>query len=102
MNNVREDQVVFEVLGCSLKLKEDEKLEGVTPNDIVSYVQNEAARLLQQTPGLNQGQVAVLIAMKLAGEKLALEHEYRDNIRLLHRTAKDAFQYIENISPTVS
>jgi cell division protein ZapA len=102
MNNVREEQVVFEVLGCSLKLKEDEKLEGVTPNDIVSYVQNEAAKVLQQNPGLSQGQIAVLIALKLAGEKLALEHEYRDNIRLLHRTAKDAFQYIENISPSVS
>lgn len=102
MNNVREDQVVYEVLGCSLKLKEDERLEGVLPSDIVSYVQNEAAKILQQTPGLNHGQIAVLIAMKLAGEKLALEHEYRDNIRLLSRTAEDALQYIEHVSPTIS
>jgi cell division protein ZapA len=102
MNNVREDQKVYEVLGCTLKLKPDEKLEGVQPSDVVSYVQNEAAKILQQSPGLTDGQIAVLIAMKLAGEKLALEHEYRDNIRLLHRTAADALQYIEHISPTVS
>jgi hypothetical protein len=49
---------------------------------------------------LSQSQVAVLLALKFAGEKLALEKEYRENIRLLRTTAADALQYIEEVSPT--
>lgn len=104
MNNVREDHAVdakvFEVLGLKLKLKKDETLEGVEPSDIVGYVQSEALKIMSSTPGLNQSQVAVLVALKLAGEKLALEKEYRENINQLQSCAVDALQYIEEVSPT--
>jgi cell division protein ZapA (FtsZ GTPase activity inhibitor) len=104
MNNVREDRIVdeatFEVLGQKLKLKRDEKLEGIGPSDIVGFVQSEALKIINQSPQLSQSQVAVLLALKFAGEKLALEKEYRENIRLLRTTADDALQYIEEVSPT--
>ena len=44
--------------------------------------------------------MAVLLALKFAGEKLALEKEYRENITQLRMTAVDALQYIEDVSPT--
>lgn len=104
MNNVREDRIVdelvFEVLGQKLKLKRDEKLDGVGPSDIVGFVQSEALKIINQSPQLSQSQIAVLLAMKFAGEKLALEKEYRENIRLLRTTAADALQFIEEVSPT--
>ena len=100
MNNVREDSAVFEVLGQKIKLKNDESLDGIGPSDIVGYVQSEALKIISSSPGLGQSQVAVLLALKLAGEKLALEKEYRENINLLRRTAVDALQYIEEVSPT--
>ena len=103
MNNVREDIIfdeeVFEVLGQKLKLKKNEKLEGIGPSDIVGFVQAEASKLINQSPELNLSQVAVLLALKFAGEKLALEKEYRENIYLLRTTAVDALQYIEEVSP---
>lgn len=100
MNNVREDVSVFEVLGQKLKLKKDEKLVGIEPSDIVGYVQSETLKLISSSPGLSQNQIAVLLALKFAGEKLALEKEYRENINLLRTTAVDALQYIEEVSPT--
>lgn len=105
MNNVREDNsvdaAVFEVLGQKLKLKKDEKLEGIGPSDIVGFVQSEALKIISSSPQpLSQPQVAVLLALKFAGEKLALEKEYRENINLLRTTAADALQYIEEVSPT--
>lgn len=104
MNNVREDrridEAVFEVLGQKLKLKKDERLEGFGPSDIVGYVQTEASKIINQSPQLSQSQIAVLLALKFAGEKLALEKEYRENIHQLQKTATDALQYIEEVSPT--
>lgn len=100
MNNEREIPELFEVLGYRIKLKKDEKLEGVSPNDIVGYVQSEADVLYKQSPNLAPHQVAVLLALKFAGEKLALEKEYRENIAQLHTSAIDALQYIEEVSPT--
>ena len=94
-----EIQEVFEVLGHRLKLKKDEKLEGVLPTDIVGYVQSEALNILKNSPQLSQSQIAVLVALKIAGEKLALEKEYRENINQLQSSAIDALQYIEEISP---
>lgn len=100
MNNERENQEVFEVLGYKIKLKKDESLEGISPTDIVGFVQTEASKIFNQSPQLAPGQVAVLLALKFAGEKLALEREYRENIAQLRMTAVDALQYIEEVSPT--
>lgn len=100
MNNVREDVSVFEVLGQKLKLRKDEKLEGIEPSDIVGFVQSETLKLISATPGLSMSQTAVLLALKFAGEKLALEKEYRENIHLLRANAADALQCIEEVSPT--
>jgi len=100
MNNERDTQEIFEVLGFKIKLKKDEKLEGISPTDIVGFVQSEASIIFKQSPQLAPHQVAVLLALKFAGEKLALEKEYRENINQLRATAVDALQYIEEVSPT--
>ena len=104
MNNEREDlivdEAVYEVLGQKLKLRKDELLEGIRPCDIVGFVQSEALKIMNSSPQLSQSQIAVLLALKLAGEKLSLEKEYRENISLLRKTAADALQFIEEVSPT--
>lgn len=100
MDNVREDQIVYEVLGHTLRLKKDELLDGVLPSEIVGYVQTEIGNILKKSPHLSESQIAVLVALKVAGEKLALEKEYRENVSALKRTANDALHYIEEISPS--
>lgn len=100
MDNVRENQEIFEVLGYRLKLKKNEELNGVSPSDIVGFVQSEAHKIFKESPQLAPHQVAVLLSLKFAGEKLALEKEYRESISQLQITAIDALQYIEDVSPT--
>jgi cell division protein ZapA len=99
MNNEREDQIVYEVLGHTFRLKKDEMLEGVTPSEIVGYVQTEVSNILKKTPGLSESQIAVLIALKIAGEKLALEKEYRESVASFKATATSALRFIEEVSP---
>lgn len=105
MNNKRVDPIiddaVFEVLGQRIKLKKDEALLGVGPSDIVGFVQSEAFKIMSQAPHLNQSQVAVLLALKLAGDRLALEKEYRENIQQLRSSAAEALQIIEEVAPTI-
>ena len=97
---LREQQEVFEVLGYKIKLKRDEKLEGVSPTDIVGLVNSEAQNLYKEAPNLAPNQVAILLALKFAGEKLAAEKEFRENIKQLHSEAVDALQFIEEVSPS--
>lgn len=100
MDNVRENQEIFEVLGYRLKLKKNEELNGISPCDIVGFVQSEAQKIFKDSPQLAPHQVSVLLALKFAGEKLALEKEYCESINQLRSTAIDALQYIEDVSPT--
>jgi len=99
MNSEREDQIVYEVLGHTLRLKKDEMLDGVLPSDVVGYVQTEVSNILRKTPHLSESQIAVLVALKFAGEKLALEKEYRDSVASFKAQAADALRYIEEVSP---
>ncbi len=94
MNKGFEDQTVFEVLGQTLRLKKDEALRGVTPEEIVSLVQTEASNILRKTPNLSEEQLAVLVALKIAGDKRSLENEYRENVEQFKTLAQDTLQII--------
>jgi cell division protein ZapA len=100
MNNERDDQIVYEVLGHTFRLKKDESQKGVSPSDVVGYVQTEISAILKKTPLLSESQIAVLVALKIAGDKLALEKEYRENVTLFKSEATEALRFIEEISPT--
>lgn len=100
MDNLREDQIVYEVLGHTLRLKRDESLAGITPSEVVGYVQTEISAILKKSPQLSESQIAVLVALKIAGDKLALEKEYRENVNLFKSEANEALRYIEEISPS--
>lgn len=95
MDNEREDQNIYEVLGQTVRLKKDEMLDGVLPSDVVGLVQTEIGHLLKKTPGLNESQTAVLVALKLASDKLLLEKEYRENVHFFKTSALSALSYFD-------
>ena len=99
MNSLREDKE-FNVLGYNIRLKEADEGQLITPEEIVELVMREADMIREKSPNLNQGQIAVLVALKVASEKMSLDKEYRDNITRLQSTASDALQFIEEVSPT--
>ncbi len=93
------NELEFNVLGYRVKLRADEK-NSLKPSEIIEYVCDKAAKVQKENPSLDRGQVAILVALGLAGEKITLEKEFRENIDHLQSSAFDALTYIEEVSPT--
>lgn len=90
----------FEILGSRVKINPDKVAGETTPSEIVEYVRQAASSIKAQAPGLDNGQVFLLTALKIAEERLNLNREYRDNIEALQASAQDALRFIEEVSPT--
>ena len=86
MENVRDEQENFEVLGLRLRLKRDEMLPGVTPREVVDFVQSEAQAILNKNQNINLNQAVILAALKIAQEKIALEKQL-----MLYNSSKKLF-----------
>jgi cell division protein ZapA len=99
MDSLREMKE-FDVLGYKIKIKPDEQDNDVAAASVVDYITQEADQLLTAQPQLDKGQAAILVALKIAGEKLKLEREFCDNVEKMRSTASDALQFIEEVSPT--
>lgn len=85
----------YEVLGLKLKLKESEVDGEVSPKDIVKFVQDEAYKIKEQNPRLDNGQIGILIALDLAKEKMSLDRKFEESVRTFDSLAKDALELIE-------
>jgi hypothetical protein len=90
----------FDVLGYRVKLKPDADGSNDSAEKIVDLVRSEAFKIQEHAPGLDKGQVAILVALKLASEKISLEDDFKENLEQLQLSARDALQYIEEVSPT--
>lgn len=90
----------FEILGSRVKINPDKVAGETTPNEIVDYVRQAAMQIKTAAPNLDNGQVFLLAALKIAEERLNLNREYRENIEALQASAQDALRFIEEVSPT--
>ncbi len=91
----------FDVLGFKIKLKPDEgDGDAIQPKEVVDYVHREAVKIQELAPQLEKGQVAILVALNLAKDRMAMEREYSQNVAKLQNQAVDALKYIEEVSPT--
>tara|TARA_R110000868_G_scaffold164359_4_gene396873 strand:+ start:13157 stop:13459 length:303 start_codon:yes stop_codon:yes gene_type:complete len=90
----------FEILGSRVKINPDKVSGETTPDEIVEFVRQTATQIKTQAPQLDNGQVFLLAALKIAEERLNLNREYRDNIEALQASAQDALRFIEDVSPT--
>lgn len=90
----------FDVLGYRVKLRPDADGSNDSADKVVELVRKEALKIKESAPGLDKGQVAILVALKLASEKISLEEDFKENLEQLQLSARDALQYIEEVSPT--
>jgi hypothetical protein len=97
--NQTNDETVFEILGYELRLKQEEADHAVAPAEVIELVQREADLITENSPHLDRGKVALLVALKLASSKLSLEKEFSSNIQELQTTARDALHFIEELVP---
>ncbi len=96
----KESVTDFEILGSRVKINPDKVSGETTPNEIVEYVRQTATSIKTEAPQLENGQVFLLAALKIAEENLNLNREYRDNIKTVQASAQDALRFIEEVSPT--
>jgi cell division protein ZapA (FtsZ GTPase activity inhibitor) len=103
MNGGKESQ--FDVLGCQIKFRaEASSGQGhqFAPAEIVEYVLNEAAALRSKNTSLDDKQIATLLALQFAREKLVLEKELQDGLSSLHKSASHALQLVEEVCPSTT
>ncbi len=84
----------FNVLGCKVKVRPDTD-DGAIAASVIELVNHEINLLRSSRPSLKDTDVAVLVALKIATEKLQLENEYRANICKLEKTLENTMQMIE-------
>ena len=80
-------EVEFSVLGCKVKFKPEQN-----DSHIAKAVIDLVLAEIQQRPQLRDTDVAVLVALKMATEKLQLEDEYKGNILKLEGTLEKALE----------
>tara|TARA_R110002072_G_scaffold534_1_gene3461 strand:+ start:90370 stop:90672 length:303 start_codon:yes stop_codon:yes gene_type:complete len=97
--DIKQEILEFEVLGLKLKLRRDDASK-VDPQSVVELVRERSNEIIDKMPSLKREEIAILLCLELAKEKLELEEEYRDNVNHLHTVAGDALQFIEEVSPT--
>ena len=89
------DEHTFDILGFKLKVRSDENEQMINAKDVAQIVRDEAFSLKEKSPNLKNGEIAILMALKYAKEKMVLENEYKTNILELQNTAKEALTTIE-------
>jgi len=97
-----EGKIEFDVLGYTVTFRPCIDEGQVAPEVILDYVRKEANIIKRNSPSLDSGQIAVLLALKLAKENFDLKNDFKENIDRLQASASDALQYFEEVAPTIT
>lgn len=81
----------FDVLGCKVTVK-PERNDSHNAKAVIDLVLREIEDLRLKRPKLRDTDVAVLVALKIATDKLQLEDEYKTNILKLEESLETALQ----------
>lgn len=93
MTESREEE--FNVLGCKVKYRPEQN-DGHIARAVIDIVLSEIQELKIKRPMLKDTDVAVLVALKLATEKMQLEDEYKTNILKLESSLESALGYVSS------
>lgn len=81
----------FNVLGCKVRHRPEQN-DSHMAKAVIDLVQAEVEGLRQARPTLRDTDVAVLVALKIATEKMQLEDEHKTNIFKLEESLETALQ----------
>lgn len=81
-------EVEFNVLGCKVKVQPNQ--DDGKAKAVVHSISEEVQQLKSKRPMLRDTDVAVLVALKVATEKMELEDEYKKNIFKLEESLESA------------
>ena len=83
----------FNVLGCKVKYRPEQN-DSQQAKVVIESVLREIEELKTKRPLLRDTDVAVLVALKLATDKMQLEGEYKNTILKLEQSLETALQAI--------
>lgn len=86
-------EVEFNVLGCKVKYRPEQNDSHIA-KAVIDLVLSEIEATKMKRPMLKDTDVAVLVALKIATEKLQLEDEYKTNIFKLEESLESALQAV--------
>ncbi len=87
-------EVEFNVLGCKVKYRPEQNDSHIA-KAVIDLVSAEIQQLKISRPQLRDTDVAVLVALKMATEKLQLEDEYKGNILSLEGSLEKALSSLD-------
>ena len=85
--------IEYNVLGCKVRVRPDQD-DSTIAKAVVDLVNSEVEQLKKSRPQLRDTDVAVLVALKMATEKLQVEDEYKSNIFKLEESLETALQVL--------
>jgi cell division protein ZapA len=83
--------IEYNVLGCKVRVRPDQN-DSDNAKAVVDLVNAEIQQLKTARPLLRDTDLAVLVALKIATEKVQLEDEYKKNILKLEGSLETALQ----------
>lgn len=83
----------FNVLGCKVKYRPEQNDSHIA-KAVIDLVMSEIQDLKTKRPLLKDTDVAVLVALKIATEKMQLEDEYKTNILKLETSLESALELV--------
>lgn len=98
--NSNNEELEFDVFGFKVTFKPSSENNNFSATEIIEKVIHEGEAIKSKSPGLENNQLAILIALKTMAEKMSLEKEFGENINQLRAEATDALNYIKEISHT--
>ncbi len=94
------NELDFEILGQKLKFRSSSSEGNVDGLSVMTYIENEVERLRKQYPRLDNTKLAVLLAVRMAEEKLKTDLEYKNSVEKFGVLASDALSYIDEVYPS--
>lgn len=88
-------EVEFSVLGCKVKYRPEQNDSHIA-KAVIDLVLSEVQDLKMKRPMLKDTDVAVLVALKMATEKMQLEDEYKTNILKLESSLESALEFVSS------
>jgi cell division protein ZapA len=83
--------IEYNVLGCKVRVRPDQN-DSNNAKAVMDLVNAEIEQLKSARPLLRDTDLAVLVALKMATEKMQLEDEYKNNIIKLEGSLETALQ----------
>lgn len=98
------ENLEFEILGTKVKFKYDDPTSSgkERAQKAVSFVAKEASLIKADHPSMDNAKVLLLVALKLASEKYALEERVDLKLQGLEQASDDILKLIEEVAPSLS